>query len=111
MGRFIRIDHPNSENEWILPGYLRRYDQRAKPWPNDLFPHVLCMSDHPIQNTKKVLIRRCIEQECRGDVAAEKAYTSSSLAWNLWFQLAEDRDHVERFVMDLLDDETHRNQQ
>lgn len=97
MGRLIAIDMDHIVDplgEWILPHGLRRYDQRFKPWPNELFPYDLHIPDHPTQGHNKVLLRRCIEQECQGDVAMERSYTASSLTWNLWFQLSADRDLV-----------------
>lgn len=102
MGRLIRLDQTGPDvDDWILPGFLLRYDQREKPWPNGLFPHDLQIPDFPIQGVQKMLIRRCIEQECQGDVAMERTYTTSSLVWNLWFQLDSDRNRVFDLVISL----------
>ncbi len=95
MGKLIRLYLPNDQlDDWIIPGNLARYDQRYKPWPNNLFPYDLQIPDHHIQGEPKVLIRRCIEQECLGDVAMEHVYSPTSLTWCLWFQLESDRDIV-----------------
>ena len=105
MGRLILIsvDHTNNPlEEWILPHSLRCYDQRLKPWPNELFPYDLQIPDHPVQGFIKILIRRCIEQECQGDVALERCYTPSNLNWNLWFQLETDRDLVYNQAVNLI---------
>jgi hypothetical protein len=103
MGKLIRLDQPTDAlDDWIVPGNLARYDQRYKPWPNELFPYDLQISDYYIQGTPKVLIRRCIEQDCRGDVAMEHVYSPTTLAWLLWFQFENDRDLVSNYATKLI---------
>lgn len=104
MGRFIRLDQPiDTLNDWVIPNQYARYDQRYKPWPNQLFPYDLQISDHPIQGLPKIAIRRCIEQECRGDVAIEHVYSPTTLTWFLWFQYENDRDLVSNYVVKFLE--------
>ena len=89
MGRLIFLDtNENTFGEWLVPRGMQG------TWPNDLFPHDLSIPDHPIQGIGKVMIRRCIEQECQGDAAIERCYSPSTLAWKLWFQVSSDRDLV-----------------
>lgn len=109
MGRLIRLDREDVRNDdWTLPGYLCWYDQRNKPWPNELFPHELHVNDFVIQGPHKILIRRFIEQECLGDIAIEKTYTENTLMWNLWIQLAEDRRILGLFLRELLHTPTEK---
>jgi hypothetical protein len=110
MGRFIRLDQLSYlDDDWILPGYLQRYDQRHKPWPNDLFPYDVVVYDFPIQGLAKILIRRCIEQECRGDVAIEKSYDPARLTWHLWFQFDSDQALVTNLVETLIRNQKANN--
>jgi hypothetical protein len=105
MGRFIQLDRLGTDDDgWIMPCHLRRYDQRAKPWPNDLFPFGMEIPAFFLQDEyQMVMVRRAIEQTCRGDVAVEGCYTESSLSWNLWFQHEDDCNLMDGFVRDLLE--------
>jgi hypothetical protein len=104
MGRLINLEQQDTcTDAWVIPGYLCRYDQRMRPWPNDLFPYEIHVNDFLIQLDEKILIRRCIEQECNGDVAIKRVYSTGSLVWTMWFQHAEDLVRIEEFVKTLTD--------
>ena len=93
MGRFIILDKILDYDHWVIPWDLVRYDQRYKPWPNELFPYNVVIGDFEIQqNNLRVKIRRFCEQICVGDVAVDKIYTNNGykLVWQFWFELDKD---------------------
>jgi hypothetical protein len=104
MGRFIFLDKTELNLEdWIIPRHYLWYDQREKPWPNELFPFGLEIKAFDVQHDhRQVMIRRWIDQGCRGDVALEKCYSETSLVWNLWFQYQDDMDSTNLFLSNLL---------
>jgi len=90
MGRFIILHNTLDNDRWVIPSDLVKYDQRHPPWPNELFPHNLCIDSFEIQdNYIDIKIRRFCEQQCLGDVAVDKVYTSDGykLIFQFWFEL------------------------
>jgi hypothetical protein len=93
MGRFIILDEMLDNDHWVIPWDLVRYDQRYKPWPNELFPYMLIIDDFELQKDYlRVKIRRFCDQNLQGDVAVDKVYTNHGyrLIWQFWFELKSD---------------------
>lgn len=93
MGKFIELSKlADNDSEWLVPRDLRRYDQRCKPWPNELWPYQLACADFHIQDPMlKVSMRRFIERHCQGDVVAEHGYTTQMSIWYFYFELSVDQ--------------------
>lgn len=107
MGKFFELDKIDSSHDtgWIIPYNLIRYDQRYKPWPNELFPFSVEINSWNIINPDKddrIAIRRFCERECKGDVLLEKFYKDNTLMFVFWFDLLDDKNiFITKWVKDI----------
>ena len=110
MGRFIELDKLSSDDEeWLVPRHFRRYDQRYKPWPNELWPYGLTCNAFWIQDSKiKIGMRRFIDRHCDGDVVLEHNYIGYTSQWQFWFEFESDCAAFANEYQQYLTEETNK---